>query len=136
MKQALNLGMEFEMKGAANRISILLLEESEQMAFLAEFFIARGFRILTARTGQEALAYYQTGTPEIDVLISDITFPGLSECIAAIRRLHPDIRVLCTTSVTTGTKFLDLENFRLIQKPVDIDKLLDAVTSFVPHAAQ
>ncbi len=79
MKEALNLGMEFDMKTPANRMSILLLEESAQTAFLAEFFITSGFRILTARSSQEALAYYQTGTPDIDVLISDITFPGLSQ---------------------------------------------------------
>ena len=92
------------MKTASNRVgklevsSILIADADEEAASrLAKYFAAKGFRISTARGGEEALHLAERESPSvaiIDVALSDM--PG--DLLASkLRQSQPAIHVLMTT---------------------------------------
>ncbi len=79
--------------------TILVVEDEETIRRLvARLLGARGYRVLSAPTGNEALALLQQGTPP-DLLFVDVVMPGMRgpELVRRARQLRPDIRVLFTT---------------------------------------
>ncbi len=80
--------------------TVLVVEDSDDVRALArEYLESLGYRVLTARDGEEALHVLERGEP-IDLLFSDIVMPGgVNGLILAERagRMRPDLPVLLTT---------------------------------------
>ena len=81
--------------------TILVVEDSEDVLALArEHLEALGYRILTARSGDEALEVMEGKLDEIDLLFTDLVMPGsMNGLVLAerVRESRPDIAVLLTT---------------------------------------
>jgi len=60
---------------------------------------AYGYRVLTANSGQKALELLSTKDTTVDLVITDLVMPAMSgrELVEHIRRLLPDMRILCTS---------------------------------------
>ena len=58
-----------------------------------------GFDVLTASSGEAALTLLEDGGPDVDLVILDITMPGLSgiETHARLRAGHPELPVLLSS---------------------------------------
>jgi YesN/AraC family two-component response regulator len=54
---------------------------------------------MTASSGKKALEIMNEQASQIDLLITDLVMPNMSgrELIDHVRRLSPDIKILCTT---------------------------------------
>jgi two-component system cell cycle sensor histidine kinase/response regulator CckA len=77
--------------------TILLAEDDDSVrASLAELLQARGYRVLQARDGMQALQIARRRKESIDLLLSDVVMPRMSGAAAAtgIHRLHPETKVL------------------------------------------
>ena len=63
---------------------------------------AKGYNLLEARNGEEALQLLQTDPGSIDLLVTDIIMPQLSgrELITQLRHIHPPAKVLCMSRYT------------------------------------
>ena len=73
---------------AARDKTVLVVDDEEALRTLAAKLIAkRGYNVLTAASGREALETLQGATP-IDLLVLDVVMPGLSglETLQAIRQ--------------------------------------------------
>ncbi len=83
--------------------TVLIAEDSALLRKLvAATLTSAGFKVLTARSGSEALELCkQPG--KIDLLITDVVMPGMQgpELILASRRLRPDLLFLCTSGYST-----------------------------------
>jgi PAS domain S-box-containing protein len=82
--------------------TILVVEDSEDVLALAvEHLEALGYRVLTARSGEEALEVIdRRGDGPIDLLFSDIVMPGGVNGLVLAERVRarlPDLPVLLTT---------------------------------------
>lgn len=83
--------------GGAVRETILLVEDEESVRRLAARVLRRkGFTILEAVDGEDALRVAETETGCIALLITDLIMPGVDgpELVKRLKPLRPQMRVL------------------------------------------
>lgn len=91
-----------EVKPVAPRLAgprevILLVEDEDALRqAAADFLETRGYRVLAARDGAEALAIATSHPSKIHVLITDLVMPGISGRIVAqeLKKIHPETLVM------------------------------------------
>ena len=77
--------------------TILLVEDEEEVRRLASrVLLQRGYTLLEARNGQEALMLCELREEPIDLLVTDVVMPGMSgrELAEQLVSLHPEVKVL------------------------------------------
>jgi CheY-like chemotaxis protein len=93
-----------------------------------------GYRVITAASGEEALGVYRQSAAEIEVILLDISMPGMGglKCLEELLKINPEVRVIMASGY-----FADgLEDDRLQQgasavlnKPFRVEALLDKIRS-------
>ena len=79
---------------------MLIVEDERDISdCLQQFFSARGFSVLSAFSGEEALE--QLEEHDADVILLDILLPGLSgiEVLRRVKELHPRVRIIMVTAL-------------------------------------
>lgn len=120
--------------------AVLLAEDNSFMAeFLGELFGGRGFRVIAARNGREAVAALECG--RIDLIVSDMLMPECDgvELLQARNSLAPDVPMVCLSGGGLSLTPDYLKNVALtlgadafFAKPVDIGALLDLISRLLP----
>jgi CheY-like chemotaxis protein len=115
------------------RETILLVEDEELVRQLtAKILDERGYRILEAADGREALEVVASFEDAIHLLLTDVVMPGMPGTVLARRTvsLRPSIKVLFMSGYSeeavespTG----HLAGVRILQKPFEARDLLTAV---------
>jgi two-component system cell cycle response regulator CpdR len=83
----------------AQALTILFVDDDQPLrAVIAEALAAKGFRVLAADSGYEAMQLL--AQEHIDVLFADIVMPGLNgiDLAKQAKALHPDLRVILATA--------------------------------------
>ena len=113
--------------------TILLSEDEEAIRELIRRTLSqRGYKIIEARHGREALEMSQSYNGEIHLLISDVVMPHMSgiELTNHIVKLRPQIKILLmsghTEEAITPHGNLDPEK-AFLQKPFLLDSLIHKV---------
>ncbi|MBU2546979.1 MAG: response regulator [Proteobacteria bacterium] len=112
-------------------IVLLVDDEAAFVDVLAKRLKVRGFEVLTAPGGQEALDLLAS-TPNIEVVVLDLKMPGLDglETLARLKRAHPLIEAIFLTghgTVESGVQGMKLGAFDYLTKPADVEKLVALV---------
>jgi signal transduction histidine kinase len=120
-----------EPPGRAAAATILVAEDEDGVRQLAvESLERRGYRVLAAPSGEEALKIAGAYEGTIHLLVSDVVMPGLKgpDLAERLRAMRPGLRVLLMSGyaadVVTPT---DLKEATLLQKPFSPATLLKAV---------
>jgi len=95
-------------------------DEEAVRKFVSKMLEARGYRVLMAVDGEEALSVIEQHPSEIDLVLTDVVLPKLSgpEVIARLRQSRPASKVLFMSGYTDRTVPLDREaGVAFIQKP-------------------
>ena len=115
---------------AAKAETVLVVEDdSELRAMVAESLRSLGYRVLTAANAPAALAVAER-EPRLDLLFSDYSMPhGMlgDELARRARRLKPGIKVLLTSGYAVSEPRPGADDFSLLQKPYRPDELARAV---------
>ncbi|MFZ7127569.1 MAG: PAS domain S-box protein [Desulfobacterales bacterium] len=87
-----------------------------------------GYTVFSARSGEEAVDIYRAYRSRIDLVILDLTMPGMdgSETFQKLRELDPEIRVLLMSGYDYCQRVEDLRRQGcrgFIQKPFDMNVL-------------
>jgi DNA-binding response OmpR family regulator len=63
---------------------------------VADYLSHTGYRVLTARSGEEALAVFARNPQAVDLVVLDLGMPGMGgrKCLRQLLRLRPAPRVL------------------------------------------
>jgi len=85
--------------------------------------------VVEASDGSAAINLIRANTQSIDVLVLDVTLPGLSsrEVFEETRRIRPDLRVVLTSAYgkeTVDATFAGLRVEHFIRKPFQLNDLV------------
>ncbi len=87
-------------KGYRGTGTILVVDDEGLLLTMAETILSDfGFKVLTANSGQKALAVLTQPGNKVNLVITDLVMPGMGgrELIERIRELDPDLPVMCTS---------------------------------------
>jgi CheY-like chemotaxis protein len=113
--------------------TILLVEDEETLSDLLKFVLeGKGYKVLRARDGEEALTLFREHSQEISLILSDLGLPKMSgwELFKEIRRLNPNAKVILASGYfEPGTKSELLKSGAeaLMQKPYEPAEVLKTV---------
>ena len=112
--------------------AILIVDDEEFLRQpLAKMLRKHGFSVVEARDGTEALEAIRSGSAPVDVLLLDITLPGVSSDVVfgEAKRLMPRIQVIATTAYSEdkASDTLRRKPDYFIRKPYRVAVLVDLV---------
>jgi two-component system, cell cycle sensor histidine kinase and response regulator CckA len=121
---------------AARGETVLCVEDEPAIRRIIERALkARGYRVLLAASGEEALAIV-AGEQHIDLLVTDLRMPGLQgdELARRIVVTHPVTRVLLMSGYADPGVAERNDAFAMIAKPYTPDELLQRVREVLDAA--
>jgi CheY-like chemotaxis protein len=112
-------------------------DEPEVRQVLVEFLSSRGYDVIPASRGAEAVAIVETDKP--DLVLLDVAMPDMDgvETLRRINAIAPDLAVIMVTAnadIGVTSKLLALGAVDYVPKPFDLDYLDQAVSIQVTAA--
>ena len=120
----------------ADNVRVLLVDDEPNFtSFVAEYLGDKGFDVLVASTGEEALAGVAHFNPHIVLL--DLMMPGIGgmEALRRIKRERPEMRVVVVTALEdldTARRALAAGAANYLIKPFTLDYLDSALALHLP----
>ncbi|ADH89548.1 multi-sensor hybrid histidine kinase [Ancylobacter novellus DSM 506] len=115
------------------RGTLLLVEDEEAVrAFAARALASRGYQVLEAGSGVEALEVMETHAGEVDLVLSDVVMPEMDgpTLLKELRGTHPDIKVIFMSGYAEEAFAKNLPegaDFGFLPKPFTLKQLIEAV---------
>jgi two-component system cell cycle sensor histidine kinase/response regulator CckA len=112
---------------------ILLVEDEEAVrAFAGRALTARGYTVVEAASGAEALDLLKGMTEPLDLVISDVVMPGMDgpTLLRELRRRQPGLKIIFVSGYAEDAfqRHLPIdEDFQFLPKPFSLKELATAV---------
>jgi two-component system cell cycle response regulator DivK len=119
-------------------MTVLLVEDNEKnMKLLRDVLTAKGYRVLEATSGEEAVERALAEDPQL--VLMDVQLPGI-DGVEALRRIRTDERAAAIPVLALTAQAMEGDRERFLaagfggylSKPVDIIELLATVAAYVP----
>ncbi len=136
-KQAAPAAIARDLTGMGN---ILLVEDEDPVRlFSARALRNKGYAVIEARSGMEALEQLEERAENIDLLITDVVMPEIDgpTLIARAREKMPDLKVICISGYTEDRfRPSDIEGtpVHFLAKPFSLQQLATKVKDVVLQA--
>ena len=114
---------------------VLVIDDQAPVREAVEEVLAMvGIVVLAAEDGHMGIHMYQERKDEIDLVLLDLSMPGLSgqETLRQLRQINPAIKVILSSGYSEEeiTKEFDYAK-DFLQKPYNIDRLIDLVDQYL-----
>jgi DNA-binding response OmpR family regulator len=114
-----------EMEEAMSRV-LVVDDEPDAVELLTEFLTAKGYEVIAASNGEEALRRLQEDRPHLILL--DVRMPKMDglEVLRRAREIDQAVGIIMVTAVheeETGRRALQMGAFDYITKPLDLKYL-------------
>jgi CheY-like chemotaxis protein len=124
-----------------NEAILLVDDEASIIEVCRDILISLGYKIFTAKSGQEAITIYALNKDKIDLVILDMIMPGLNggETYNQIKSINPEAKVILSTGYSGGEqaqKILDKGCQGLIQKPFRLEDLSQKIREVLDQGEQ
>lgn len=116
---------------------ILLVDDEEILREVSkELLIECGYEVILAKSGQDAIYLYREHFAGIDVILLDMSMPGMSgdEVYRKLKADFPDIRVLISSGSEVDNRIAEMlkdRNIGFIKKPYSIQDLSDSICGII-----
>jgi len=116
---------------------ILVVDDEEGVrGVLREMLGFLGYRVVSMGSGPEAVEYYAGHVHDIDLVILDMSMPGMDGqvCFRALKQIDPQVRTLLSTGHSLDgaiQKVLDDGALGFLQKPYKLSQLSESVASLI-----
>ena len=120
-------------KDLTGRGTVLLVEDEDAVrSFAARALGQRGYKVLSATTGAEALEVFEKHQGDVDLVVSDVVMPEMDgpTLFERLRRERPDLKVIFISGYAEDAfrqHLAENEDFMFLQKPFDLKELAAAV---------
>jgi CheY-like chemotaxis protein len=117
-------------KVGAPEMTVLLVEDEDALRMpVAKLLRKQGFFVIEAGDGVEGVQLFQSNHDRIDVVLLDMTLPGMSgrEVFHELRKLRPDVRIVLTTAYSRETVTSNVgpeQDWVFIRKPYELQDLI------------
>jgi signal transduction histidine kinase len=116
--------------------SVLIVDDEARIReVISRALLAHGLRVLTARSGEEAIEICASQPRSVSVVLLDVTMPGIGGVAALqeLRKLDPMLPIVMMSGYGADGAFPQAgnANARFLQKPFAIDELLEVLQSSV-----
>jgi CheY-like chemotaxis protein len=115
---------------------LIVDDEADVREVVTDMMDDVGVRTIVAQNGEEALEMYKAKWSEIDLILLDLSMPGMGgkEAFKKMKAINPRAKVVLTSGyseseVTEELKELGLTGF--IQKPYRYDKLKETILRYL-----
>jgi two-component system cell cycle sensor histidine kinase/response regulator CckA len=115
--------------------TVLLVEDEDAVrAFNARMLASKGYTVLEAASGQEALDLFEAQGGQVDLVVSDVVMPEMDgpTMLGHLRQRNPDTRVIFVSGYAEEAFRRNLpegEHFHFLPKPFTMKQLIEAVKS-------
>ncbi len=117
---------------------ILIVDDEERVVQSIQGVLEdEGFRVATAKSGEEAIQTFQSENPDVTLL--DIWMPGMDgiEVLRRLKGIAPDCQVIMISghaTISTAMAAVRQGAFDFIEKPISLDILLKTIrTALTPQ---
>jgi len=115
---------------------LIVDDEGRVVQSIAGVLEDEGFRVVTARSGEEAIEIFQEEGPDVTLL--DIWMPGMDgiEVLRRLKWMAPDCQVIMISghaTISTAMTAVKLGAFDFIEKPLSLDLLLITIRRALNH---
>jgi two-component system cell cycle sensor histidine kinase/response regulator CckA len=120
-------------KDLTGRGTVLLVEDEEAVrSFAVRALGTRGYRVLAASTGAEALEVFKEHGGDVDLVVSDVVMPEMDgpTLMKQLREQNPAIKIIFISGYAEDAFRRNLdekEDFMFLQKPFDLKELAATV---------
>jgi CheY-like chemotaxis protein len=115
---------------------ILVIDDEPSIATMLQAVLEdEGYRVMIARNGRDGLARLQENRPELvlcDIMMPVLDGPGLIQAMQS-NPAHRDIPVVLMSAVDRSINSVRSQCAAFIQKPFQLDQLLDTVASLIGY---
>lgn len=124
--------------GLASETILLVEDEAELREPIKRLLESKGYHVLDAGNGEEALAISKKFRGRIDLLLTDVIMPGIDGYSVAqeIRINRPEVSILLMSGYTAEVLSRNpevMEEFKLLQKPFGMDMLSRTIRQMLKH---
>lgn len=119
---------------------VLVIDDEQPVREAVKDILAvEGIVVLGAANGDDGVALYRERQAEIELVLLDLSMPGLSgqETLAALRQVNPAVRVILSSGyneVEAMRRFRAEGSLGFLQKPYSADRLIQTVKQHLPSA--
>jgi PAS domain S-box-containing protein len=119
--------------------TVLVVEDEDVLRIaVSKALRKRGYSVIEADDGSAALDLIRAHQEGIDLLLLDVTIPGISsrEVLEHARRVRPELRVILTSAYsreTVDASFAGLPVERFIRKPFRLGDLVSMLETLFPN---
>lgn len=115
--------------------TILLVEDEDMLrGLIRELLEIKGYLVLEASQGVEALDLFKKSQEPVDLVLTDVVMPHMSgsELIERLRKEQPSLRVIFMSGYTGANnaaihKSLEMPGVAFLQKPFRLNALISQV---------
>jgi CheY-like chemotaxis protein len=137
-REAARASREPAVRGTGDETILLLEDNAPLRAVLARTLRARGYRVLEAGTGDEALEVLEDPRQTVHLLLTDIVLPGMSgaEVARRVRDRSPRLKIMFMSGYADPSEHADvpLGTARFLQKPFEPETLAARVRETLDEA--
>jgi two-component system, cell cycle sensor histidine kinase and response regulator CckA len=115
--------------GENQTATVLFIDDEDALRLpIASMLRQKGFTILESGDGAAAVDLFQAHAPEIDIVLLDLTLPGMfgGEILRELRKMRPDIKVVLSTAYGRERALAgvsDPNSVSYLRKPYEIEEL-------------
>ncbi|MEO1104998.1 MAG: response regulator, partial [Pseudomonadota bacterium] len=110
--------------------TVLLVEDEEAIRTIAARALsAKGYTVLAAASGVEALEIFEEEGDRVDLLLTDVIMPELDgpSLVKEVHAVRPELKVIFMSGYADGASVDDLGSARFLPKPFTLKDLAEIV---------
>lgn len=120
--------------------NVLVIDDEEPVReAVADILATQGITVISAANGQEGVALYNEHKSEIELVLLDLSMPGMSgyNTLVALRQIDPTVCVILSSGydeVEAMRQLKDEKPTGFLHKPYRLDQLLKTVKKHLPSS--